>query len=928
MKKRISFFLAALLILTVLSPLAAAIDPAPAKVWNASKQAFFLKDGPTIIRLAADSNEYGTRATAYFCHTADLRTLGDLYHAVDRNDDRLYADALGMEAEDVNGDLEVGVQLAYSFDGKTWVNDFDTDRQEEEPVYYLREAFDLDDDGFEEYQDLPNGGADLSRFFGKMTVFDGRAGCFTPYYCGPAEDMSIQQALTLRNKTLLQGKGEFTGAKYQDDDNNGWKGFAVDFNQHTLYVKARYRVYTDLSYRNSEGEWVDKNRTAMWSGWGPVKTYNNDTASAEGQDCVPDNGALLTKAAPTLTALSTQRRDIERDGVKMKATNVRLAVEYPAATLKALAKFYALDAETREELTEEYYEPALVYEMKVGSGDWYLLYSENANKRNWNFDDDVYWIRDHMEAQGYKADESVYLRVRLYGDDSHHTEKDEKIDADRVVDNDTVHIRTGVSDAVEMNLTGKFNIRYETNGGSFPYGTTQVSAFDEDTLLTVDLTTADYTPERDHFTFNGWFTTKDFVEGTEIKSFNTAEKVSRAYYAKWTELPFHTVTYDMGAVTDSVWNPNPERVYTDDGEIAISDVTYSGAEFLGWYDAAEGGKKVTSLAYASMKGDTTLYARWELPTKTITYAGAGKDYTNNEKNPASYQINPTGSNETLIYAPEKKGYIFDGWYLDKDLNNGKLYYSEEKGAYLLDEDEDVTLYAKWILGRWPIAYVLGLEDAWNGANPAEYTYGTAVELKEPTRTGYTFDGWFADEAFKTEVKQIRADDTGEKTLYAKWTAIEYNIRYDLRDPDADKFFANPNPATRCIDDETVLQPLAPSVKLYKFLGWYDNVNFDGDPVKTIVKGTDKDVTVFAKLFRYRWGDVDFDGKVSSADARLILRHSVKLEEFTPEMAAWADLDAHSEVHAITAADARLALRMSVKLETTESLRLPETPAGF
>lgn len=928
MKKHISLFLAVILVLTVLSPLAAAIDPAPAKVWNAAKQAFFLKDGPEITRLAADSNEYGTRATAYFCHTADFRTLGDLYHAVNRDDDRLYADALGMAKDDVNGDLDVGVQLAYSFDGKNWVNDFDTDRQEEEPVYFLHNEFDLDGDGFEEYQNLPNGGVDLDRFFEEKTVFDGRAGCFTPWYCGPGDGMSIKEALTIRNNTLLQGKGEFTGAKYQNDDDNGWKGFAVDFNRHTLYVKARYRVYTALSYRNSEGEWVDKNRTAMWSGWGPVKTYNNDTASAEEQDCAPDMNALLTKTAPTLTALSTQRRDVERDGVAMKATNVRLAVEYPSATLKALAKYYALEGGTREELTGEYYDPYLVYEMKVGGGDWYLLYSENANDRNWNFDDDVYWIREQMEAQGYRPEDPVYLRVRLYGRDSYDTQRDEKIGYDKVVDEDEVFIRSGVSNVLEMNLTGKFRIRYELNLGSFPYGTTQVEMFDEATEMTVDLTTKDYTPEREHFTFNGWFTTENFAAGTEIKSFNTAEKASRTYYAKWTELPFHTVTYDMGTVTDHVYNPNPERVYTDDGEAEISDVSYSGAKFLGWYDAARGGSKVTKLSYAAMKGNITLYARWELPTKTITYDGAGKDYTNNAQNPASYQINPGGSNETLIYAPEKTGYLFDGWYLNKDLNNGKLDYSEEKGAYLLVEDEDVTLYAKWILGRWDIVYVLGLEDAWNGGNPDNYTYGNGILLQSPTRTGYTFDGWFADMAFQQKVTEIKATDEGEKTLYAKWTAIEYKISYDLRDPQMINFFNNPNPATRCIDDEIVLQPLTPASKLYKFLGWYGNVNFDGEPIDKIAKGTDKDVTVYGKVFKYSWGDVDFDGKVSSADARLILRYSVKLEQFTADQAAWADIDAHSAEHKITSADARLALRMSVKLETAEGLKLPALPEGF
>ena len=928
MKKRISFFLAALLILTILSPLAAAIEPAPAKVWNAAKQAFFLKDGPEITRLAADSNEDGTGVVAELCHTADFRTLGDLYHAVDRNDDRLFADAIGLPADDVDGDLEVGVQLAYSFDGKTWVNDFDTDRQEEEPVYFLHSEFDLDGDGFTEYDELPNGNADLDRFFGEMPVFDGRSGCFTPYYCGPAEDMSIQQALTIRNNTLLQGKGEFTGAAYKADGDNDSKGFSVDFNRHTLYVKARYRVYTDLDYRNSAGEWVDKNRTAIWSGWGPVKTYNNDTASAEGQDCVPDMGALLTNAAPTLTALSTLRRDVERGGVAMKATNVRLAVEYPASTLKELAKFYALDADTREELTGEYFEPHLVYEMKVGSGDWFHLYSESASKHTWNFDDDVYWNRDQMEAQGYRPEDPVYLRVRLYGSDSYDKQRDEKIEYDRVVDKDEVFIRSGISNVLELNLTGKFNIRYETNGGSFPYGTTQVEMFDEATEMTVDLTTKDYTPEREHFTFNGWFTTKDFAKGTQIKSFNTAEKASRTYYAKWTELPFHTVSYDFGAVTDSVYNPNRDRIYTDDGTVKINDAEYSGARFLGWYDAAQGGSKVTSLVYASMKGDVTLYARWELPVKTITYAGAGKDYTNNAKNPASYQINPGGANETLIYAPEKTGYLFDGWYLNKDLDNGKLPYSEEKGAYLLNESEDVTLYAKWILGRWDIVYVLGLEDAWNGGNPDNYTYGNGILLQSPTRTGYTFDGWFADMAFKEKVTEIKGTDTGVKTLYAKWTAIPYKLNYDLRDPNADKFFNNPNPATRCIDDEIVLQPLAPAVKLYKFLGWYDNVNYDGDPVTKIAAGTDKDATLYAKLFKYSWGDVDFDGRVTAADARLILRYSVKLEEFTPEMQAWADVDAPSAERKITAADARLVLRMSVKLETAEGLKLPETPPGF
>ncbi len=57
-------------------------------------------------------------------------------------------------------------------------------------------------------------------------------------------------------------------------------------------------------------------------------------------------------------------------------------------------------------------------------------------------------------------------------------------------------------------------------------------------------------------------------------------------------------------------------------------------------------------------------------------------------------------------------------------------------------------------------------------------------------------------------------------------------------------------------------------------------------------------------------DVDGDGRVTSRDARAILRNSAKLEEFTREQIDRADVDGDG---VITAADARLALRYSAHL---------------
>lgn len=62
---------------------------------------------------------------------------------------------------------------------------------------------------------------------------------------------------------------------------------------------------------------------------------------------------------------------------------------------------------------------------------------------------------------------------------------------------------------------------------------------------------------------------------------------------------------------------------------------------------------------------------------------------------------------------------------------------------------------------------------------------------------------------------------------------------------------------------------------------------------------------------YLLGDVDFDGTVSAADARAILRHSVSLESFSAEVIPYAN---PSMDEIISAADARLTLRTSVDLE--------------
>lgn len=922
MKRTLSVILALMMLLTVFAP-AAAAAPTQGASWNAEKLTFTLKDPPILTGIREDSNVAGTNIYAYFRLGDEAKRLMDEYEAADRDDDMMYARTLGMDEEDVEADFDLYVQIAYSFDGANWVYDWDTDEDPDDLAYYPRPDFDFDGDGFNEFCNMPSLGLTYGRYYYEADVVTGRQSCFEAQYCND-DIYAMKEAIRRCNEAMLQGKGEYLGSYQRDQDDSGY-GMAIDLNSNTVYVKARYRVYQWMN-RKVGDDWIETGRSVAYSDWSAPMSYNKSTAPA-----LPELTALKTDEPLTLEALERYTETKERDGVDVKVTRYRMAVRFPAAMDAALGSFFALDdnREVRRDHTGEWYDPDIVIEMKVGGGDWYYLTDISPYQPYFEFSDDIYWMREEMEALGYQPNDPVYLRARLYGDDSWKTERDDTVGYDKAVEKEPVKIRSGLSNVVEMNLTGKFTVTYELNDGSFLSGTTQVSQFDEDSDFTVDLTAPDYTPERRHFVFKGWFADEALTK--PITSFNTDAKMSRTYYAKWEELPYHTLTYDTGIVTGSLYNPNPERIYPDSGEeqngvLTLENVSCEGVEFLGWYDAKEGGSKVETLKWSEMTGDKTLYAHWNLPTYTITYTGAGTDYLNNEKNPAAFQADPSGQTDVLIYAPSKKGSIFDGWFLKENFEDG-LSREADADVWHLHEGRNVTLYAKWILGRWNINYVLDLDNVWNGANPETYTYGTAVALKDPSRTGYTFEGWFTDKACTNRIETVAADSEGEITVYAKWTAIQYTIKYDLRDPDAEKCFENVNPTVRGIDDEVALKPLAPVTKLYKFIGWFDNVNFDGEPVTKIAAGTDKNITLYAKIQTYKWGDIDLDGSVTASDARLLLRRAVGLEdpEFTDDLIPWGDFDNDGQ---ITASDARTALRMAVGLDTVESLGLPEYPAGI
>ncbi|WP_052723567.1 tail fiber protein [Paenibacillus wulumuqiensis] len=107
-------------------------------------------------------------------------------------------------------------------------------------------------------------------------------------------------------------------------------------------------------------------------------------------------------------------------------------------------------------------------------------------------------------------------------------------------------------------------------------------------------------------------------------------------------------------------------------------------------------------------------------------------------------------------------------------------------------------------------------DSQGGSPAAEQTvnYGAyAVQPPAPTKTGYTFGGWYVDTSFTVPFEFNHTAVTGNLTVYARWTVNSHTVRFDTYGGSAVADMA-------VISGEKAMQPTAPSRTGYLFAGWY------------------------------------------------------------------------------------------------------------
>ena len=222
-----------------------------------------------------------------------------------------------------------------------------------------------------------------------------------------------------------------------------------------------------------------------------------------------------------------------------------------------------------------------------------------------------------------------------------------------------------------------------------------------------------------------------------------------------------TVTFDLsytGAPAAAT-----SQVNSGDKITKPTDPTRAGYTFGGWYKEA-----VCTTAWDftndTVTSDITLYAKWTVAAADIYTVTFDLNYTGAPA-AATSQVN-SGDEITKPTDPTREGYTFGGWY------------KEAACTTVWDFDTDtvtgnITLYAKWTAAAadiYTVTFDLNYTDAPAAATSQVNSGDRITKPTDPTRSGYTFGGWYKEAACTTAWSFGTDTVTGDITLYAKWTA--------------------------------------------------------------------------------------------------------------------------------------------------------------
>ncbi len=323
----------------------------------------------------------------------------------------------------------------------------------------------------------------------------------------------------------------------------------------------------------------------------------------------------------------------------------------------------------------------------------------------------------------------------------------------------TKSVKKGEKMIVVGYLINKYNNKwYLTNGGSYIYheylspesyvvsynlngGTGSIASQTKTHGTNLTLTTTKPTGKSFTVTYNangGTVSASNKTVSQTFTNWNTAANGSGTAYNAGT-------TYSANAsVTLYAQYANPSIG-------SLPTPTRSGYAFDGWYTAANGGTKITDST--KVTANTTVYAHWIANTYTVSYnvnGGTGSIASQTKTYDTNLTLTttkPTGKSFTVTYnanggtvstSSKTVSQTFTSWNTAAN-GSGTAYNA---GA-TYSANASVTLYAQY-------------------ANPS------IGSLPTPTRSGYSFDGWYTAANGGTKITDS-TKVTANTTVYAHWT---------------------------------------------------------------------------------------------------------------------------------------------------------------
>lgn len=258
--------------------------------------------------------------------------------------------------------------------------------------------------------------------------------------------------------------------------------------------------------------------------------------------------------------------------------------------------------------------------------------------------------------------------------------------------------------------------------------------------------------------------------------------------------------------------------------------TRAGYSFSGWFTEAHGGIQVQAGEECKVAADQTLYAHWT-PVGTTPYtvyhlAQNLKDNTvSADKTPDNYTVvhtdHLTGTSDTTVdlYAMAMEGFV------PSDANNYTVTILPDGSsvAYLY-YDRRITDVAFDSMGGSEVGLAMRL-----------YYGGTFAFLPAaPVKVGYTFAGWYTDNAPTAQkvtagasIDAINPDGLTALTLYARWVPNTYDLVFVTHG-------GTLSAPKRVTYNEVAGELPSAALTGYIFQGWYDKDGKLGVPEGNLI----------------------------------------------------------------------------------------------